>query len=206
MALPVAQTRQILVDFTCAGVATENSLYKFFGANWKVRSASEPKPCAIRFITHMYDGIGKVPEVIFKSLADQAKGSGYCSTAKRKVTLVAGSRPDIGGGGLLCQLYSPMRRRNNVTDRTKSTRQHPGWSVVMGDFMTYLELQRPRCWFIEEDDHMLDIDKDSKKRYLDLFVESIVDSGLGSHVEAVLLDHKVWAKVPRKRPGLQSDK
>ena len=108
------------------------------------------------------------------------------------------TRPDISSGGFPCVPFSKQRNTKGGTDRTSDASKHPQYFTTLEDLPTYLEIRRPRSFYME---NVAMIAKELKslggRSALDLLVEKIAP--LGYSCKAIILDHKVFVRVNRPR-------
>lgn len=120
----------------------------------------------------------------------------FCVVCQSKCTADVVRSPDIVGGGYPCQPHSRFRQTSGQTARTKRAQDHPAFNTLMVDFPKYLEHFRPKSFFVEEVDGIMRQTCDGGS-FLDTLMESLSD--LGYATRALLLDHGVWCKMPRRR-------
>jgi hypothetical protein len=199
MMVPVKQCREMVVDLPCCGTASEIDIFKFFQAWFRVRSMSDPKTVSQRYVRLNHQDVQ--PSAFFAKMEDQTKMVGKCVLqGNRRVVLDPNDRVDMTSFGGSCQPWSPMRRKDTKSEKGGPTERHPGFKIVFDGFANYLDAVQPRCWMLEEDDHIIATAAGpDKRRWLDLLIERVSQCGPGYAVQACMLDHGIWAKVPRKR-------
>jgi len=107
-------------------------------------------------------------------------------------------RVDIMSGGTPCTPFTRFRFKSGSTARTGSIEQHPDYEELMEGLPAYLEAHRPRSFWIEEvDGIILRIHAEFGKSHLQILAEKVVV--LGYSIRALVLEHKVWMPIPRRR-------
>ena len=126
-------------------------------------------------------------------------GGGKCFTCKSPLcTHGRNLRPDVSSGGFPCQPFSTARTRSGSTSKTGPTSEHEFFNMVMSEFGQYLDVRKPRSFYIEEVKGFLTPLKALGGRSpCDVFVADCMKRGYGCQV--LKLDHRAFIKASRDR-------
>ena len=185
---PAKPKRALIHESFCSGTLAEQIAFEGLTIPFQTVSASDKKALARRFIASRAGA-----QHLFKSMADQVAGEGFCCIHGKVCRLV--ERPDLSVGGLPCQPFTKYRRRDGSSSKQAGTRDHPGFAVISG-FHAYLESRKPRGFLVEETASMADANREGGS-YLEEFVAEVAQ--LGYAVRAMKLGHRVWCEQPRER-------
>ena len=191
---PAKPKRCILHEAFCAGAMTEAMAMKGADIPFRSLSASDRKPLSRKFLA-----AGTSVEHIFADIAEQALGEGHCYIHGRRCKLV--ETPDFACGGLPCQPFSKMWRRNGKSPKEGDAKSHPGFQVIDQTFQRYLVGRRPKSFLVEESVGMQAIDPLTGESFLQAFIDACAE--LGYAVRALLIDHLLWCEQPRDRPHVR---
>ena len=154
-------------------------------------ATADKKDEALRFMQRNF------PEIkhMFAAAAHLIDG-GMCKKCSNTCTLDESESPDLCTAGLPCQPFSSMRWKTGPGQNEKGVKAHTLWKVFM-EFIAYLTERRPKGFVVEEVMKLLDRDRTSGKRYLDMLMEKASDLGYGC--SAIKLSASCWLASPRDR-------
>ena len=105
--------------------------------------------------------------------------------------------PDIVTGGFPCTPFTHLRQKNGSSPTTGPAHGHPAYHVLMTEFNKYLELRKPRSWWLEEVEEVLKVNPLTGSTYLEELGKRAAQQGYSSR--AMVINHDCFVKVPRRR-------
>ena len=163
-----------------------------------VSACAEQKNLAQRWLMHNFGP--QVPHIFHNNvdLSAEAATGAYCVVCKRWHGRPQG-RPDVVSGGLPCPPFSPQRtKKGEAGSREGPAESHPLWTTTMFEFSQYLEVRRPRMFWLEQvPGFNKSLSSLGNSSPLELFSEQCNRQGYS--LRAIQLDHRISVKVVRCR-------
>lgn len=144
----------------------------------------------------LMDTHGSKIEHMFETNTDLQKKEGFCFIHNRRCKLEDKS-PDIFSGGYPCHPFTSARMKTGTTLRTGPVSTHPDYAELMTKLPEYLEKRKPKCFWVEEVDTILNDDPNNGIPFAKQFVTKAAKKGYA--VRTIFINHATIVKCSKKR-------
>ena len=165
------------------------------GVEFEVLGAADKKNAAKKWIVHHFSR--RVKHCFSNNDAFVDGGGRYCEI-HQKVCVPDQTTPDCTSAGLVCRPFSHARTKN-LSGAQGPPEQHPDYDSVFTGFGEYLDVRGPLCWFVEESDAFMEVDKRHGKSHCAIFMQDCSKRGPTYSIRALCLNHDDWIDLPRNR-------
>ena len=189
--------RRVIHESLCSGAASEFLGFEALGLSMQLQAAADCSQAARRFMHHAWPQLthmfGDNSDLHVQNGSTPQSGCKVCNGPCKSPL----QRPDMMTGGMPCTPFSRLRCTSGSTVSTGAPHQHPSFPVLFEKLPQYVDMRRPRSFWLEEVETLNRIDRRSGQTYLEAICNKLAD--LDYDIRVLSLPHADWVELPRTR-------